>query len=49
MPWHWELTPPEQRAAGSEFRLLFLTDTGHAPDSTDIADYNAYVQGQVNA
>ena len=48
VPWHWELTPPAQRAAGAEFRLLFLTDTGHAPDSTDIADYNAYVQGQVS-
>ena len=48
VPWHWELTPPSQRAEGSEFRLLFLTDTGHAPDSTDIADYNAYVQQQVN-
>ena len=48
VPWHWELTPPSQREAGAEFRLLFLTDTGHAPDSTDIADYNAYVQRQVN-
>ena len=47
VPWHWELTPPSQRAEGSEFRLLFLTDTGHAPDSTDIADYNAYIQQQV--
>ena len=47
VPWHWELTPPSQRAEGAEFRLLFLTDTGHAPGSTNIADYNAYVQGQV--
>ena len=48
VPWYWELTPPSQRAEGAEFRLLLLTDTGHAPDSTDIADYNAYVQQQVN-
>ena len=48
VPWHWELTPPSQRAEGSEFRLLFLTDTGHAPGSTKIADYNAYVQQQVS-
>ena len=47
VPWHWELTPPSQRAEGAEFRLLFLTDTGHAPGSTKIADYNAYVQQQV--
>ena len=46
VPWHWHLVPEELRATGGEFRLIFLTDTGFAPDSTDIADYNKFVQEQ---
>ena len=43
----WQLAPEELRTTGGEFRLIFLTDTGFAPDSTDIADYNKFVQEQV--
>ena len=42
----WYLAPEELRATGGEFRLIFLTDTGLAPDSTDIGDYNDFVQEQ---
>ena len=40
---------PNGLTAGDKFRLIFLTDAGHAPTSTDIDDYNTYVQAQANA
>ena len=40
---------PSGLAAGDKFRLLFLTASGHSPTSTDIADYNTYVQGRAAA
>ena len=43
----WYLAPKELLATGGQFRLIFLTDTGLAPDSTDIGDYNKFVQEQV--
>ena len=43
----WQLAPEELRTTGGQFRLIFLTDTGLAPDSTDIGDYNKFVQEQV--
>ena len=45
VPAGWSLIPTGL-TAGAKFRLLFLTGTGHSPTSTDIADYNTYVQGQ---
>ena len=48
VPLNWDLTPTGL-VAGDQFRLLFLTHTGHSPTSSDIADYNTYVQGQANA
>ena len=44
----WSLVPTGL-SAGDRFRLLFLTNTGHSPTSTEIADYNTYVQGQAAA
>ena len=49
MPWHWDLVPEDLWRTGGDFRLIFLTDTGFAPDSTDIEDYNRYVQEQTRA
>ena len=49
VPWHWQLAPEGLRATGGQFRLIFLTDTGLAPDSTDIGDYNDFVQEQARA
>ena len=34
---------------GDRFRLIFITYQGHAATSTDIENYNAYVQSQANA
>ena len=49
VPLDWALKP-SGLTGGDQFRLLFTTHTGsRAPDSTDIADYNTYVQGQANA
>ena len=48
VPSDWSLIP-SGLTAGAKFRLLFLTNTGHSPTSTDIADYNTYVQGQAAA
>ena len=47
VPLNWDLRPTGL-VASDEFRLLFLTGFAHAPTSTDIADYNAYVQGDLN-
>ncbi len=48
VPLNWDLTP-SGLVVGNQFRLLFLTHTGRSPKSSDIADYNTYVQGQANA
>ena len=48
VPADWSLKPADV-AAGNSFRLLFVTHIGHAPTSTDIADYNTYIQSQANA
>ena len=48
VPLNWALTP-SGLAAGDQFRLLFVTYAGHAPTSSDIDDYNDYVQSQANA
>ena len=45
VPSDWSLIP-SGLTAGAKFRLLFLTNSGHSPTSTDIADYNTYVQAQ---
>ena len=42
VPVGWALTPTELNT-GDKFRLIFLTNTGHSPTSTEIADYNTYV------
>ena len=41
----WGLKPSAV-AAGSSFRLLFLSSTKRDPSSTDIADYNAFIQNR---
>ena len=48
VPQDWSLIP-EGVGRGERFGLIFLTDTGHAPTSTSIADYNTYVQSQAGA
>ena len=48
VPLNWDLTPSGLNT-GNKFRLLFITFTGRAPTSTDIDDYNDYVQSQANA
>ena len=48
VPAYWSLTP-KRFYEGDKFRLIFLTETGHSPTSTDIEDYNAYVQAQAAA
>ena len=45
VPADWSLIPTGL-TSGDSFRLLFLTATGHSPTSTNIADYNTYVQGR---
>ncbi|WP_419554242.1 fibronectin type III domain-containing protein [Candidatus Poriferisodalis sp.] len=48
VPRNWALAPAGL-AGGDRFRLLFVTYAGHAPTSSDIDDYNTYVQSQANA
>ena len=49
VPLDWALKPSDL-SGGDQFRLLFTTHTGsRAPNSTDIGDYNTYVQSQANA
>ena len=43
VPANWSLTP-DGLAAGDTFRLLFATSTTRDGTSTDIADYNSFVQ-----
>ena len=45
VPADWSLIPAGL-TSGDSFRLLFLTAAGHSPTSTNIADYNTYVQGR---
>ena len=49
VPVEWALTP-SGLTTGDTFRLMFITGTGtRRPNSSDIDDYNTYVQGQANA
>ena len=46
VPVEWDLTP-SGLTTGDKFRFIFLTGTGtRAPNSSDIEDYNTYVQSQ---
>ena len=47
-PQDWSLIP-DGVTGGQRFRLIFLTETGQAPSSTEITTYNTYVQAQANA
>ena len=47
-PANWSLTPTGL-ATGAKFRLLFLSSTKRDALSTDIADYNTFVQGRAAA
>ena len=44
VPSNWSLKPTAV-TAGTQFRLLFLSSTMRNASSTDIADYNTFVQG----
>ncbi len=48
VPADWSLIPTGL-TSGDTFRLLFVTELGHSPTSSEIADYNAYVQAQAAA
>ena len=48
VPIDWALKPADVEA-GESFRLLFVTSTGRNAQSTDIADYNAFVQTRAKA
>ena len=48
MPEDWSLLP-SGLSAGDTFRLLFLSSTKRNGSSTDIADYNTFVQGRAAA
>ncbi len=49
VPVEWALTP-SGLTTGDKFRLMFITGTGiRRPNSSDIDDYNTYVQSQANA
>ena len=48
VPVNWALTP-SGLATGDKFRLLFITNAGHAPTSDVISTYNTYVKSQANA
>ena len=48
VPSNWGLIPTGL-TTGARFRLLFVTYAGEDPTSTDIGDYNTYVQSQANA
>ena len=48
VPRDWTLKPTGLNT-GDKFRLLFLTPAGYSPTSTEIADYNTYVQGRAAA
>ena len=48
VPSNWTLKPTAL-AAGAKFRLLFLSSTTSAVSSTDIADYNTFIQTRAAA
>ncbi len=48
VPIDWALKPADAEG-GDTFRLLFVTSTGRNAQSTDIADYNAFVQTSAKA
>ena len=48
VPSNWTLKPTAL-AAGAKFRLLFLSSTPSAVSSTDIADYNTFIQTRAAA
>ena len=48
VPANWSLIPAGL-GPGDEFRLIFVTYTGHSANSEDIVDYNNYIQSQANA
>ena len=48
VPIDWALKPADVEG-GESFRLLFATSTGRDAQSTDIADYNAFVQTRAKA
>ena len=48
VPSNWTLKPTAL-AAGAKFRLLFLSSTPTAVSSTDIADYNTFIQTRAAA
>ena len=48
VPIDWALKPADVER-GESFRLLFVTSTGRNAQSTDIADYNAFVQTRAKA
>ena len=48
VPGDWALKP-SGLSGGDQFRLLFITSTGRNAQSTDIADYNTFVQGAAAA
>ena len=48
VPSDWSLKPTAV-TAGTQFRLLFLSSTKRNASSTDIADYNTFIQGRAAA
>ncbi len=48
VPADWSLKPTAV-TAGTQFRLLFLSSTKRNATSTDIADYNTFIQGRAAA
>ena len=48
VPQFWPLVP-SGLGPGDKFRLLFVTSRGRDATSTDIADYNAFVQGRAES
>ena len=48
VPADWALKPSGVKG-GEQFRLLFITSTTRTGQSTDIADYNTFVQGRAAA
>ena len=48
VPSDWPLKP-SGLSGGDEFRLMFMGKNSRAADSTDIAVYDAYVQGRIVA
>ena len=48
VPHDWGLRP-QSVAVGKEFRLMFVTSTYRNATSSDISDYNTFVQGRAAA